>query len=476
MSRGAEVTSGMAQQLSVRIALFSCLAGACSPPSSEWDPVQSESRAVTTVFAPVGLTVIPGGKSIALRWTHPSSGVAIGRNEIFRDGVQIASVEPGFHPLFPEKSGRGYLDTNVVPGTAYLYRVRSVASDGAVSALSEGASGTLSLSTTAEPTVNLDYSQTPDLGPWLEETVKPFLLVWYPKIADVLARPQYEPSKVINIKMDPSYTGVAMAPGNSIVVNPSYVRTHPQDLGMFLHEAAHVMQQYPGGTPGWIVEGVADWTREYLLHDREPVPQGPAGSFTAGYSAGSYFVQWMATLSAPDLVRTLNGRCRAGKYADTLLGSLTGTGLTVEQLWQKMVDEGNPSLLRFGRIAGKCAEQSYNGQPDSNHVRLQDCSGSPAQRWGVRILADNTVQLHNGPNGMCMTVPGKNNGTPVQAFNCNPNSAEQKFELRAAGLFNPQSGRCIDDPNGSNVNGTPLRLWDCNGSGAQFFIFPTAPM
>jgi hypothetical protein len=36
-------------------------------------------------------------------------------------------------------------------------------------------------------------------------------------------------------------------------------------------------------------------------------------------------------------------------------------------------------------------------------------------------------------------------------------------------LRNPQSGRCLDSPNGATGNGTRLQIWDCNGSGAQKF-------
>ncbi|GAA2374267.1 hypothetical protein Cme02nite_03330 [Catellatospora methionotrophica] len=35
--------------------------------------------------------------------------------------------------------------------------------------------------------------------------------------------------------------------------------------------------------------------------------------------------------------------------------------------------------------------------------------------------------------------------------------------------FNPQSGYCLDSPNGATANGTRLRIWDCNGSSAQVF-------
>jgi hypothetical protein len=34
-------------------------------------------------------------------------------------------------------------------------------------------------------------------------------------------------------------------------------------------------------------------------------------------------------------------------------------------------------------------------------------------------------------------------------------------------LKNPQSGRCLDTPDGASTNGTRLRIWNCNGSAAQ---------
>ena len=37
-------------------------------------------------------------------------------------------------------------------------------------------------------------------------------------------------------------------------------------------------------------------------------------------------------------------------------------------------------------------------------------------------------------------------------------------------LRNPASGRCIDAPGGATANGTRLQIYDCNGSGAQYFV------
>ena len=46
----------------------------------------------------------------------------------------------------------------------------------------------------------------------------------------------------------------------------------------------------------------------------------------------------------------------------------------------------------------------------------------------------------------------------------------QVWQQQADGsLRNPQSGRCLDSPNGATGNGTRLQIWDCNGSAAQKF-------
>jgi hypothetical protein len=59
---------------------------------------------------------------------------------------------------------------------------------------------------------------------------------------------------------------------------------------------------------------------------------------------------------------------------------------------------------------------------------------------------------------------------PVEPVQTIP-EAQQVWVQQANGtLFNPQSGRCLDDPSGYTANGTRLQLWDCNGAGAQDFV------
>ncbi|HJP77779.1 MAG TPA: RICIN domain-containing protein [Pseudonocardiaceae bacterium] len=47
------------------------------------------------------------------------------------------------------------------------------------------------------------------------------------------------------------------------------------------------------------------------------------------------------------------------------------------------------------------------------------------------------------------------------------------FEPQSNGsLYNPQSGKCLDDPNSSTTEGTQLQIYDCNGTNAQQWHLP----
>ncbi|QFZ22194.1 glycoside hydrolase family 16 protein [Saccharothrix syringae] len=71
-----------------------------------------------------------------------------------------------------------------------------------------------------------------------------------------------------------------------------------------------------------------------------------------------------------------------------------------------------------------------------------------------------------GIGGKCLDVAGANpaNGTPVQLYDCNGTAAQQWTRqgdtIRAL-------GKCLDAASGGTADGTLVQLWDCNGTGAQ---------
>ncbi|MGH8079177.1 MAG: ricin-type beta-trefoil lectin domain protein, partial [Lysobacter sp.] len=414
--------------------------------------------------APTGLQAYSGGGSTALRWTPSVSGGPVARYDIFRNGVKVGSVTPGFHADFPEKNGNGYIDANVAAGQSYSYQVQAVDGTGAASPLSAALAADYPTASTPIPNVTLDYSQATDLQTWMQGTVLPFVRSWYPKIANQIAFPDYAPPAAYTIKIDPAYTGVAYVSGTTMVVSADYARKNPNDLGMFLHESTHVIQQHPRGD--WITEGMADWAREFVLHDRDTIALPVGKTYLSGYSEGSYFIGWIARqYNLPDFVRTINiAKHEGGQIDNDLDGAFVAlTGKTPNALWREMT--GAPvagAALNFPGIAGRCVGSR------AGKVELRACDeNASGQQWTYAKIADQTLNLKIG--GQCLDIvsSGTTNGSKVQLWSCNDTGAQKWQALSNGTLRNPQAGRCLDVPNGTNVVGTQLQIWDCNASAAQ---------
>ncbi|TDP94023.1 glycoside hydrolase family 16 protein [Labedaea rhizosphaerae] len=78
-----------------------------------------------------------------------------------------------------------------------------------------------------------------------------------------------------------------------------------------------------------------------------------------------------------------------------------------------------------------------------------------------------------GLAGKCMDVYAANpaNGTPVQLYDCNGTNAQA---WTATNGTLQALGKCLDATSGGTADGTPLQLYDCNGTGAQKFTLNSA--
>ncbi|MFF2656519.1 ricin-type beta-trefoil lectin domain protein [Kitasatospora sp. NPDC058032] len=72
-----------------------------------------------------------------------------------------------------------------------------------------------------------------------------------------------------------------------------------------------------------------------------------------------------------------------------------------------------------------------------------------------------------GYAGKCVDVKGasSNDGTPVQIYDCNGTNAQQ-WKIGADGTIRDFL-KCMDVSGGGTANGTKVQLYTCNGSGAQ---------
>jgi hypothetical protein len=186
-----------------------------------------------------------------------------------------------------------------------------------------------------------DASQAPELKEWAEATARECERR-YDMICDELASDGYTPPTVIRMAIrppGPGVPGVAAASGNRIVGNADYFKQHRADVGAMIHETAHCVQQYgrvPGGArnPGWLVEGVADYVR-FFKYEPGKIGRIPPerARYDGSYRTTAAFLAFVAGKYDPDLVRKLNARMRAGKYADGVWKELTGK--TAEELGQE---------------------------------------------------------------------------------------------------------------------------------------------
>lgn len=79
-----------------------------------------------------------------------------------------------------------------------------------------------------------------------------------------------------------------------------------------------------------------------------------------------------------------------------------------------------------------------------------------------------------GLAGKCVDVAGANtaNGTPVQLYDCN-GTAAQRWTVGSDGTIRAL-GKCLDVTSGGTADGTPVQLWDCNGTAAQRWVVTAA--
>ena len=116
-------------------------------------------------------------------------------------------------------------------------------------------------------------------------------------------------------------------------------------------------------------------------------------------------------------------------------------------------------------VAGKCVDDTAGGTANGTKIQIYGCNGRTTQKW---VLAtDGTLRI----NGKCLDVAGLSllDGAKIQLSTCtrtnNQPSPNQQWLIGPNGeLINANSGRCLDDPGGSTVNGTQLDQQDCYGN------------
>jgi chitinase len=121
-------------------------------------------------------------------------------------------------------------------------------------------------------------------------------------------------------------------------------------------------------------------------------------------------------------------------------------------------------------LNGMCVEVRGASTADFTPVQVAACNGSAAQRWTV--AGNGTLQAL----GKCLGVHhgGTVNGTTVDLYHCNNTGGQVWQPLSDGSLFNPQSGKCLDDTNRSAAPGIQLQIWSCTDAANQHWTLPGA--
>jgi Tachylectin len=322
--------------LGAQTGTFSWEAGSGGVVGGGWKPFDRLTAAPVAcdlLDPPIELRAYPGGDGIGLRW-NPPAGSHPSQYTIYRDGTLIGRVNA---------TSGGYTDTarfvdrGLAAGVAHVYRIATRTTSGATTAQSYPVAATLPANTTPVPNVILrnPFRNLDRQAAFIVQTIRD----WYPKFSDQLAWPTYRPPHTFTVVIgqnpndDPGDTGGATTTydidsHNSPGGNVASALTNPRYIGVIMHEATHMLQQYPAAPP-YIGEGMAVWATHNLVNDAN-TPYPPPGT---GFAAdGPYLIRSAASLFAdPGLPRAINLAAHNGAYAPAIF--LTRTGHTIDNIW-----------------------------------------------------------------------------------------------------------------------------------------------
>jgi hypothetical protein len=119
--------------------------------------------------------------------------------------------------------------------------------------------------------------------------------------------------------------------------------------------------------------------------------------------------------------------------------------------------------------AGLCVDVRGANSANYTPVQVYTCNGTSAQQWTV-VQAGSTLHAL----GKCMDIyaGGTANGTKVDLYDCNNTGAQVFIPQSNRSLYNPQSGKCLDDTNWATTPGVQLQIWACTGNANQKWNLP----
>ncbi|HEX6960994.1 MAG TPA: basic secretory protein-like protein [Lacipirellula sp.] len=192
--------------------------------------------------------------------------------------------------------------------------------------------------------IAFDTTDAPELKPWVDEKLKPICATWYPKIVEMLPSDDYQAPRRFAIVFEKDMRGVAYTSGRRVVCAAPWFKDNLEGeaAGAVVHELVHVVQQYGRArtgnrSPGWMVEGLADYIRWFLYEPEElrPRPNPDRAHYTDSYRTTGAFLDFVVNEYDENCIRKFNAAMRDGAYSDELWRQYTGQ--SADELWTEFV-------------------------------------------------------------------------------------------------------------------------------------------
>ena len=182
--------------------------------------------------------------------------------------------------------------------------------------------------------IEIDASAEEKLAPTVDKLREVFR-EGYPKLVKRFQNPKRPVQAVIPLVFEKGLNHPAHASGGKLVFSVEWFLKHPDDLGVMTHELTHLVQRYPGGNPGWLVEGVADYARHLYGPKSDPwkVPANLVEGrhrYNQGYGVTAKFLLWLEE-QKPGTVDELHRRMQAGTFKVDAFTELAGKD--IDGLW-----------------------------------------------------------------------------------------------------------------------------------------------
>ena len=182
-------------------------------------------------------------------------------------------------------------------------------------------------------TFTVDTTDAPDVKEWAEKS-RELCEKWYPVICEALASKDFTPPREVKLVFKDEKKGIAYTTGARITIVADWIRKHPDDFGMVIHELVHVVQSYKGGV-GWITEGIADYIRNYKYEPKPPGKVSSKANYKDGYKTAAVFLAWIEKTKDKDFIRKMNEALRTAKYKDDLFKEWAGAD--ADSLWKEFL-------------------------------------------------------------------------------------------------------------------------------------------